>query len=165
MTEILNGIKVLKLYAWEDSFAAKVSNIRAQEVGLLKLSAYLNAATSVTWFCAPFLVSAEIPFQSRSSSAYERFMLRSAVICEFMTGKEETTLQEFIFSVNEVVKKNFAHGFELAKIQKIITSRSIFLIIYSRLSRIMCFIKVRDEVWDEQTIAIGRYRVMFGNIR
>ena len=28
MDEILNGIKVLKLYAWERSFEAKVSGIR-----------------------------------------------------------------------------------------------------------------------------------------
>ena len=56
MNEILNGMKVLKLYAWEYSFQEKVLGIRNQELAVLKKSAYLNAVTSFTWTCAPFLV-------------------------------------------------------------------------------------------------------------
>ena len=33
MNEILNGIKILKLYAWEPSFERQVLDIRDQEVG------------------------------------------------------------------------------------------------------------------------------------
>ncbi|ELU09880.1 hypothetical protein CAPTEDRAFT_178694 [Capitella teleta] len=57
MNEILNGIKVLKLYAWELSFEDKVINIRNKELKVLRQAAYLNAASSFTWTCAPFLVS------------------------------------------------------------------------------------------------------------
>lgn len=57
MNEILNGIKVLKLYAWEPSFEQQVLKIRDKEVHVLKQSAYLNAGTSFIWSCAPFLVS------------------------------------------------------------------------------------------------------------
>ena len=32
MNEILNGIKILKLYAWEESFEDKVNVIRNREV-------------------------------------------------------------------------------------------------------------------------------------
>ena len=32
MTEILNGMKVLKLYAWEESFQGQVLGIRDREV-------------------------------------------------------------------------------------------------------------------------------------
>ena len=32
MNEILDGIKVLKLYAWEPSFANKIGDIRGEEV-------------------------------------------------------------------------------------------------------------------------------------
>ena len=40
MDEILNGIKVLKLYAWEQSFEDKVNEIRKNEAGaLIKVSA------------------------------------------------------------------------------------------------------------------------------
>lgn len=56
MNEILNGIKVLKLYAWESSFAEKVLEIRKNELRVLKKSAYLNSISTFAWNSAPFLV-------------------------------------------------------------------------------------------------------------
>ncbi|XP_075701953.1 ATP-binding cassette sub-family C member 3 [Rhinoderma darwinii] len=57
MNEILNGIKVLKLYAWEPSFCQKVLEIRSKELNVLKKSAYLNALSTFAWTSAPFLVA------------------------------------------------------------------------------------------------------------
>ncbi|RZF36743.1 hypothetical protein LSTR_LSTR005056 [Laodelphax striatellus] len=57
MNEVLSGIKVLKLYAWEPSFEQQILRIRNKEVQVLKEAAYLNASTSFIWACAPFLVS------------------------------------------------------------------------------------------------------------
>ncbi|XP_051631203.1 multidrug resistance-associated protein 1 isoform X8 [Manacus candei] len=57
MNEILNGIKVLKLYAWELAFREKVLEIRQKELQVLKKSAYLAAMATFTWVCAPFLVA------------------------------------------------------------------------------------------------------------
>ncbi|XP_060028892.1 multidrug resistance-associated protein 1 isoform X2 [Erinaceus europaeus] len=57
MNEILNGIKVLKLYAWELAFKDKVMNIRQEELKVLKKSAYLAAVGTFTWVCTPFLVA------------------------------------------------------------------------------------------------------------
>ncbi|GLV32342.1 Multidrug-Resistance like Protein 1 [Carabus blaptoides fortunei] len=57
MNEVLSGIKVLKLYAWEPSFEAQILKIRNKEIKVLKQAAYMNAATSFIWSCAPFLVS------------------------------------------------------------------------------------------------------------
>ncbi|KAI5750865.1 hypothetical protein M8J77_001951 [Diaphorina citri] len=57
MNEVLSGIKVLKLYAWELSFQEQILKIRSKEIKVLKEAAYLNAATSFIWSCAPFLVS------------------------------------------------------------------------------------------------------------
>ena len=59
MNEILNGIKILKLYAWEDSFIKKILEIRDEELRVLRSAAYLNAISSFFWNCAPFLVSIE----------------------------------------------------------------------------------------------------------
>ena len=56
MNEILSGIKILKLYAWENSFAEKIQSIREDECRVLRSATYLNAFSAVTWFCAPFLV-------------------------------------------------------------------------------------------------------------
>jgi len=54
---VLNGIKVLKLYAWEPSFEQQILKIRNKEIVVLKQAAYLNASTAFLWSCAPFLVS------------------------------------------------------------------------------------------------------------
>lgn len=60
MNEMLNSIKVLKLYAWELAFKDKVSEIRAHELRVLKKAAYLGAMSTFTWVCAPFLVRKDL---------------------------------------------------------------------------------------------------------
>ncbi|XGW32577.1 hypothetical protein V3C99_017265 [Haemonchus contortus] len=57
MSEVLNGIKVLKLYAWEKSMENAILNIRVKELNVLRKLAFLNAATTLSWACAPFLVA------------------------------------------------------------------------------------------------------------
>ncbi|RZC38992.1 multidrug resistance-associated protein 1 [Asbolus verrucosus] len=57
MNEVLSGIKVLKLYAWEPSFEKQILKIRTKEIQVLKEAAYMNAGTSFIWSCAPFLVA------------------------------------------------------------------------------------------------------------
>uniref|UniRef100_A0A3P9KLK6 ATP-binding cassette, sub-family C (CFTR/MRP), member 3 n=1 Tax=Oryzias latipes TaxID=8090 RepID=A0A3P9KLK6_ORYLA len=57
MNEILNGIKVLKLYAWEESFKQKVLDIRQKELNVLRKTAYLGALSTMAWTSAPFLVA------------------------------------------------------------------------------------------------------------
>ncbi|KAF4797403.1 Canalicular multispecific organic anion transporter 2 [Turdus rufiventris] len=57
MNEILGGIKVLKLYAWEPSFSEKVLEIRKNELRVLKKAAYLNSVSTFAWISAPFLVA------------------------------------------------------------------------------------------------------------
>ncbi|OAD00212.1 hypothetical protein MUCCIDRAFT_166009 [Mucor lusitanicus CBS 277.49] len=58
MNEILNGIKIIKLYAWELPFMEKVSFIRNDlELAMLKKIGLLSAAQSFTWTSIPFFVS------------------------------------------------------------------------------------------------------------
>ncbi|XP_051770127.1 ATP-binding cassette sub-family C member 3 isoform X1 [Ctenopharyngodon idella] len=57
MNEILNGIKVLKLYAWEISFKEKILQIRQKELNVLRKTAYLSALSTMAWTSAPFLVA------------------------------------------------------------------------------------------------------------
>ncbi|EDQ90327.1 uncharacterized protein MONBRDRAFT_18722 [Monosiga brevicollis MX1] len=57
MHEILNGIKILKMYAWERPFAGFIQDIRNRELKILTKFAYLNAVSSFSWTAAPFLVS------------------------------------------------------------------------------------------------------------
>ncbi|KAF9914815.1 hypothetical protein BX616_007504, partial [Lobosporangium transversale] len=58
MNELLNGIRVIKLYAWEGTFLQKVLTVRNDyELATLKKIGYLSAVQSFTWACTPFLVS------------------------------------------------------------------------------------------------------------
>uniref|UniRef100_A0A8C9W361 Canalicular multispecific organic anion transporter 1-like n=1 Tax=Scleropages formosus TaxID=113540 RepID=A0A8C9W361_SCLFO len=57
MNEILNGIKVIKLYAWESSFAAQIQGIREKELKVMHKFAYLSSVSLFIFSCAPALVS------------------------------------------------------------------------------------------------------------
>lgn len=58
MNEILNGIRVIKLYAWETPFLEKISFIRNDlELATLKKIGVLSAVQNFTWTSIPFLVS------------------------------------------------------------------------------------------------------------
>ncbi|XP_071994663.1 multidrug resistance-associated protein 1-like [Engystomops pustulosus] len=57
LNEILHGIKILKLYAWEPSYQRKVVDIRESEMEVLKSSGYLTTFSMLTLTCIPFLVS------------------------------------------------------------------------------------------------------------
>lgn len=62
MNEILNGMKVLKLYAWELSFKEKILHIRQKELSVLRKSGYLSALSVMAWTSAPFLVGVKIQY-------------------------------------------------------------------------------------------------------
>ena len=57
MNELLDGIKVLKLYAWEPSFQGQVEEIRNTEVTNLKKLSYLQAVQTFLFNSAPFFVA------------------------------------------------------------------------------------------------------------
>ncbi|XP_010226865.1 PREDICTED: multidrug resistance-associated protein 1-like, partial [Tinamus guttatus] len=57
LSEMLHGIKILKLYAWEPSYQRKVMSIREHEVDVLKSSGYLATYSMLTLTCIPFMVS------------------------------------------------------------------------------------------------------------
>ncbi|XP_042637031.1 ATP-binding cassette sub-family C member 3 [Orycteropus afer afer] len=57
MSEILGGIKVLKLYAWELSFLKQVGSIRQSELQLLRKTTFLRTICTFIWICTPFLVT------------------------------------------------------------------------------------------------------------
>ncbi|CAG8520388.1 12933_t:CDS:10 [Funneliformis mosseae] len=58
MNEILNGIKVIKLYAWESAFLKKIFHVRNDlELETLKKLGYLASAQTFTWSSTPFLVA------------------------------------------------------------------------------------------------------------
>ncbi|KAL2082928.1 hypothetical protein ACEWY4_020701 [Coilia grayii] len=57
MNEILNGMKILKLYAWEPSFEAQILAIRELELKLMKKIAYFSSISTFIFSAAPAIVS------------------------------------------------------------------------------------------------------------
>ena len=56
MGEILNGIRIIKYYAWENAFIGKITKIRDQELRLLAKGGYIfNTAMSFLLLGAPYV--------------------------------------------------------------------------------------------------------------
>lgn len=56
MSEIINGIKVLKMYAWEPSLVQQINKFRTTEIANLQKQAYLSAGITFAFNSAPFFV-------------------------------------------------------------------------------------------------------------
>ena len=54
MNEILDGVKIVKLYAWEPSFVKKVVDIRDKELHTFRWIAYLQAILTFIFSATPF---------------------------------------------------------------------------------------------------------------
>lgn len=54
---MLNGMKIMKLYHWEDSFKNSINKIRNQELINYWIVAKLGVLLSVLWGCAPVFIS------------------------------------------------------------------------------------------------------------
>ncbi|XP_050299303.1 ATP-binding cassette sub-family C member 10 isoform X2 [Anthonomus grandis grandis] len=56
ITEILRGIKAVKLYVWEEHFIKQISRIRNQELKYLKGRKYLDALCVYFWATTPVII-------------------------------------------------------------------------------------------------------------
>ena len=56
-TEILGGMKVLKMYSWEKPFIEKIGDLRKIELHSMKWVQYLDSVLFFTWNSTPFLVA------------------------------------------------------------------------------------------------------------
>ena len=57
MDEVLQGIRIIKYFAWEASFVTKISEIRAREVALLWSNGMWGIASMFLWGGSPMLVA------------------------------------------------------------------------------------------------------------
>lgn len=53
MNEILNGIRIIKFFAWESSFLEKINIIRNLELDILKRNLLLRALSIFLWSSSP----------------------------------------------------------------------------------------------------------------
>ena len=116
MDEILNGMKIIKLYAWESSFLRKVNAIRDQEIYPLKVSHTLFLSSPIffrmlvedLWliflinnkiFCSTFVVST-ITKMLQIRSLFDTTYIRPFFLCMFLLqrfGYEIKLANTFVF--------------------------------------------------------------------
>ncbi len=70
MSEILNGMRIIKFFAWEESYINTANSIRQVEVDTLRSSSYLRATTLFSWMVTPVFV-ALFTFLSFTLSGHE----------------------------------------------------------------------------------------------
>ncbi|KAL7026259.1 hypothetical protein ACKWTF_013819 [Chironomus riparius] len=57
ISEILGGIKVIKFYAWEQSFQEQIRETRESELKHLRGAALMTASTDFLWTLTPFMIT------------------------------------------------------------------------------------------------------------
>merc|ERR1711968_408015 len=57
MREILQGIRIIKFYAWEKSFGKRVETARLEELEAVEGTAWVRAFSTVLMFSAPHFVA------------------------------------------------------------------------------------------------------------
>lgn len=54
--ETMEGIKLIKLYAWEDAFKEQIEGVRESELDIMKRSVIFVALSYISWILVPFFV-------------------------------------------------------------------------------------------------------------
>ncbi|XP_078147164.1 ATP-binding cassette sub-family C member 4-like [Centroberyx gerrardi] len=56
MNEVVSGIRIIKMYAWEKPFAALVSEVRRKEISMIMKSSYLRGLNMASFFSASKII-------------------------------------------------------------------------------------------------------------
>ncbi|XP_037617466.1 multidrug resistance-associated protein 4-like isoform X2 [Sebastes umbrosus] len=56
MNEVVSGIRIIKMYAWEKPFSALVTEVRRKEISMIMKSSYLRGLNMASFFCASKLI-------------------------------------------------------------------------------------------------------------
>lgn len=56
MNEVVSGIRIIKMYAWEKPFAALIADVRSKEISKVMKSSYLRGLNMASFFCASKII-------------------------------------------------------------------------------------------------------------
>ena len=56
ISELLAGIKAIKLYAWEEPWVKRISSLREKELAQIKREAMLNIIGSLLWLAVRYFI-------------------------------------------------------------------------------------------------------------
>uniref|UniRef100_G3PLJ6 Multidrug resistance-associated protein 4 n=1 Tax=Gasterosteus aculeatus aculeatus TaxID=481459 RepID=G3PLJ6_GASAC len=56
MNEVVSGMRIIKMYAWEKPFSALVSEVRRKEISMILKSSYLRGLNMASFFCSSKII-------------------------------------------------------------------------------------------------------------
>ncbi|XP_050718603.1 ATP-binding cassette sub-family C member 5-like isoform X6 [Eriocheir sinensis] len=118
MNELLNCVKLIKMYAWEKSFATSVSGIRGRERHLLEKSAYVQSLSLAMAPTVP-IISAIVTFLAHIGAGYNLTAAQAMTVITFFIGRGSSSFNSVRRSVRVFVEGNLS--FERVKAMTTIT--------------------------------------------
>ena len=105
MNEIISGIKVLKLHAWEIPFMQRIFKIRDVEIAMIKKSAYYFGATASSCLITPIIVNI-LMFGTYVAIDPTRNVLTAdkVFVCVSLVNNIRRPLTKIPYSLNECIK-------------------------------------------------------------
>ena len=104
MNEIVAGIKVLKLYAWELPFVKEINGIRQREIKTMKFVARLWSLVSFTFGAIPFMMTLAAFFTFIYSSEENILSTELIFVCLSLFNSIRTPLTLLPLAIISVVK-------------------------------------------------------------
>ncbi|XP_076047153.1 ATP-binding cassette sub-family C member 5-like isoform X2 [Oratosquilla oratoria] len=103
MNELLFSVKLIKMYAWEKSFAKKISEIRERERVLLEKSAYVQ---SISLAMAPTVpvIAAIVTFLAHIGAGYNLTPAKAFCLVMLFTSTFRYAMSQVVYSVHTIVE-------------------------------------------------------------
>ncbi|XP_045132970.1 multidrug resistance-associated protein 5-like isoform X4 [Portunus trituberculatus] len=105
MNELLNCVKLIKMYAWEKSFASTVSGIRSRERQLLEKSAYVQSLSLAMAPTVP-IIAAIVTFLAHIGAGYDLTPAQGMTVIAYFLGQARSSFNMLRFSVRAIVEGN-----------------------------------------------------------
>ena len=121
INEIIQGIRIIKFFTWEDSYSKRVNEVRKTELVTLKSVAYIQAFSNFAWTSIPLLVSL-VTFVVYSLSGN---VLTAEVA--FTSLSLFNLLRIPLFTIPEVIKEIVEATISLKRIQKYLLNGFFFI--------------------------------------
>ncbi|XP_052070591.1 multidrug resistance-associated protein 1-like isoform X3 [Mytilus californianus] len=165
MNEVLNGIKVLKMYAWEECFEKCILEIRDQELHILAKREGIQNWMHVIWATTPFTISL------CTFGAYVFMDVNNVMSAEkvFVSLSLFNILQYSLHLVPHVINYFIQTAVSLKRIQNFLNNEELDTSIITRNTDSEYGITVEDGtfVWDtamEPTLKNIRFKIPEGSL-
>ncbi|XP_076057951.1 multidrug resistance-associated protein 1-like [Oratosquilla oratoria] len=138
--EIISGIKVLKMYAWETSFEERISQIRKEEVRCLKKGAVISALAHFFWLTTPYLI-ALASFTAYILESEENVLdAKTAFVAVSLFNIAQFPLAEIPFVIAQIVMG----GISLKRINAFMDSEELSDTAVLRDNKLDAAVRIRD---------------------